>query len=60
MKTEEKWKRRRNLHGHFFKVATLEDKPYVELRKSDITGYSMSGIFGDVFYDLKVSTYTSI
>ena len=45
------------MHGHYFKVATLEDKPYVDLKKSNITGFEMSGIFGDVFGDLKVSNF---
>ena len=57
LKIVEKWIRRKNLHGHYFKVATLEDKPYVELIKSNITGFEMSGIFGDVFCDLKVSNF---
>ena len=51
----EKWKRRKDLQGHFFKVATLEDKPYVDLKISDKTGFEISGIFGDVFCDLKVN-----
>ena len=57
LRIPEKWIRRKNLHGHYFKVATLEDKPYVYLIKSNITGFQMSGIFGDVFCDLKVSNF---
>ena len=57
MSSAEKWKRRKDLQGHFFKVATLEDKPYVDLKISDKTGYEISGIFGDVFCDLKVNCY---
>ena len=39
-------------------MATLEDKPYVDLKISDKTGYEISGIFGDVFCDLKVNYFS--
>ena len=39
-------------------MATLEDKPYVDLKISDKTGYEISGIFGDVFCDLKVNCFS--
>ena len=57
LRIPEKWIRRKNLDGHYFKVATLEDKPYVDLIKSNITGFEMNGIFGDVFNNLKVSNF---
>ena len=52
---EQKWKRRANLMGYNFKIATLYAPPYVTImEKIDENLYNLEGMFIEVFHALQV------
>ena len=57
--SNDKWSRRRNLHGYQFRTATLESSPYITaLTPSETQGYTFHGMFAEVFTNLEVALIT--